>query len=209
MDAGYDIEELIDGIAERVRETSKTSFEDLVNYKCALKREIFIGGIGDGTGTMVDTLIRNWNDEDEKNNIPVEERVPIKLYIDSPGGSLTDAFSVCDSVMMSKTPVWGICTGIAYSAGFLILISCHKRIGYPLSSYLFHEGQTKSGGTASQFENYTAFYKKQLNQLKGIVIKRTNISEEEYETIKKDDVWYDANEALEKGIIDEIAEELR
>ena len=208
MDTGYDIEELINGIAERVRETSKASFEDLINYKCALKREIFIGGISDGTGTMVDTLIRYWNNEDEKNNIPVEERIPIKLYIDSPGGSLTDAFSVCDSVMMSKTPVWGICTGIAYSAGFLILISCHKRIGYPLSSYLFHEGQTKSGGTASQFENYTAFYKKQLNQLKNIVIKRTNISEEEYETIKKDDVWYDANEALEKGIIDEISKEL-
>lgn len=208
MDQEYDIEDLIEGIAQRVKEQSTASFDDLVSFDCAIKREIFISGISDGIGTMVDTLIRYWNKQDDENNIPVEEREPIKLYIDSPGGSLTDAFTVCDAVMMSKTPVWGICTGIAYSGGFLILVSCHKRIGYPLSSYLFHEGATKSGGTASQFENYTAFYKKQLNQLKGIVIKRTDISEEEYEKIKKDDVWYNAEEALDKGIIDEIAKEL-
>lgn len=202
----YDIDDLIDGLAEKVKEGAQITFEDLINYECALKREIFISGIVDGTGTMVDTLIRYWNRQDE--GIPVEERQPIKLYIDSPGGSLTDAFTVSDAVRMSKTPVYGICSGIAYSGGFLILISCHKRFGYPHSSYLFHEGQTKSSGTASQFENYTAFYKRQLVQLKHIVLDTTKITEEEYEKIKKDDVWYDAEDALEKGIIDEISKEL-
>jgi ATP-dependent Clp protease protease subunit len=202
----YDIDDLIDGLAEKVKEGAQVTFEDLINYECSLKREIFISGIVDGTGTMVDTLIRYWNRQDE--GIPVEERQPIKLYIDSPGGSLTDAFTVSDAVRMSKTPVYGICSGIAYSGGFLILISCHKRFGYPHSSYLFHEGQTKSSGTASQFENYTAFYKRQLVQLKHIVLDTTKITEEEYEKIKKDDVWYDAEDALEKGIIDEISKEL-
>lgn len=202
----YDIDDLIESMADKVKEQSTATFEDLVNYSCGLNREIFIGGIGDGTGTIVNTLIRYWNKEDE--GIPVEERKPIKIYIDSPGGSLTDAFTVSDSIRMSKTPVYGICTGIAYSGGFIILISCHKRYGYPLSSYLFHEGQTKSSGTASQFENYTAFYKRQLLQLKDLVIDTTKITEEEYSSIKKDDVWYDAKEALEKGIIDEISKEL-
>ena len=41
-------------------------------------------------------------------------------------------------------------------------------------------------------------------QLKDIVLKETNITEEEYERIKREDIWYDAYEALEKGIIDEI-----
>ena len=204
----YDIDDLIESMADKVKEQSTVTFEDLINYDCALNREIFVSGIGDGTGTMMDTLIRYWNREDEKNNIPVEERKPIKVYIDSPGGSLTDAFTVSDAIRMSKTPVWGICTGIAYSGGFIILISCHKRIGYPLSSYLFHEGQTKSAGTASQFENYTAFYKRQLLHLKDLVIETTNITEDEYTSIKKDDVWYDAKEALDKGIIDEISKEL-
>ena len=202
----YDINDLINGVASKVKEQSTLSFEDLVSYECFLHREIFISEICDGTGTMVDTLIRYWNKEDE--GLPIEKRVPIKLYIDSPGGSLTDAFTVSDAVRMSKTPVYGICNGIAYSGGFLILISCHKRFGYPHSSYLFHEGQTKSSGTASQFENYTAFYKRQLVQLKHIVLDTTKITEEEYEKIKKDDVWYDAKDALEKGIINEISKEL-
>jgi len=69
---------------------------------------------------------------------------------------------------------------------------------------LFHEGATSNEGTAGQFENYSAFYKKQLKQLQNIVIENTKITEEEYKEIRKDDVWYDAEEALEKGIIDHI-----
>lgn len=197
-----DVTDLVNNIKEDIK-----SFDDFVSIKSAINREIMIGEIDDGTGRYVDAYIRFWNKQDDKNNIPIENREPIKLYIDSCGGLLTDTFSIIDSVKMSKTPVIGICTGTAYSGGFFILISCHKRIAYPHASFLFHEGATQNGGTSGQFENYTAFYKKQLKQLKQLVLNYTKISEEEYEKIKRDDIWYDVTEALEKGIIDEIAEE--
>lgn len=197
-----DITDLVDNIKEDIK-----SFDDFVSIKSAINREIMIGEIEDGMGKYVDAYIRFWNRQDDKNNIPIEDREPIKLYIDSCGGLLTDTFSIIDSVRMSKTPVIGICTGTAYSGGFFILISCDKRIAYPHASFLFHEGATQNGGTSGQFENYTAFYKKQLKQLKQLVLDYTKISEEEYEKIKRDDIWYDSDEALEKGIIDEIAEE--
>lgn len=197
-----DITDLVDNIKEDIK-----SFDDFVSIKSAINREIMIGEIEDGMGKYVDAYIRFWNRQDDKNNIPIEDREPIKLYIDSCGGLLTDTFSIIDSVRMSKTPVIGICTGTAYSGGFFILISCNKRIAYPHASFLFHEGATQNGGTSGQFENYTAFYKKQLKQLKQLVLDYTKISEEEYEKIKREDIWYDATEALEKGIIDEIAEE--
>lgn len=197
-----DITDLVDNIKEDIK-----SFDDFVSIKSAINREIMIGEIEDGMGKYVDAYIRFWNRQDDKNNIPIEDREPIKLYIDSCGGLLTDTFSIIDSVRMSKTPVIGICTGTAYSGGFFILISCNKRIAYPHASFLFHEGATQNGGTSGQFENYTAFYKKQLKQLKQLVLDYTKISEEEYEKIKREDIWYDATEALEKGIIDKIAEE--
>lgn len=197
-----DITDLVDNIKEDIK-----SFDDFVSIKSAINREIMIGEIEDGMGKYVDAYIRFWNRQDDKNNIPIEDREPIKLYIDSCGGLLTDTFSIIDSVRMSKTPVIGICTGTAYSGGFFILISCNKRIAYPHASFLFHEGATQNGGTSGQFENYTAFYKKQLKQLKQLVLDYTKISEEEYEKIKREDIWYDTVEALEKGIIDEIAEE--
>lgn len=187
-----------------VKEDMK-DFDDYLNLYDAVNREIFIGEIEGGVGISVNAYIRYWNEQDEKDHIPVEERKPIKLYIDSPGGSLSETFTIIDSIRLSRTPVHGICIGTAYSGGFFILIACHKRIGYRHSSYLFHEGSTATEGTSGQFENYTEFYKRQLRQLRGVVIYYTNITEEEYDKIKKDDIWYDAKQALEAGIIDEIA----
>ena len=50
--------------------------------------------------------ILRWNIEDA--GVPVEKRVPIRLYINSPGGLLTPTFAVCDAIKMSATPIWAI-----------------------------------------------------------------------------------------------------
>lgn len=202
----FDLDDLLNGIGENVKRDTK-SFEDIVNLDGALDREIYVYDITSGTGTTVDGYIRFWNAYDKKHNIPVEERKPIKIYIDSCGGSLTDTLTMIDSIKMSKTPVWTIALGCTYSGGFFTFISGHRRIAYPHASFLFHEGSTSTGGTSSQFENYTNFYKKQLEQLKNIVLENTSISEDEYKDIRKDDVWYDTSEGVEKGFIDEIAED--
>lgn len=202
-----DLGDLLGAMKENVKKDIK-DFGDLVDLDAALDRNIFITAVDDETGMSVNGLIRYWNRQDDLAGIPAEKRQPIRLYIDSWGGSLSDALTVIDSVKISKTPVWGICIGAAYSAGFFILISCDKRIAYRHSSFLFHEGSAGNSGTAAQFANFAAFYKKQLNQLRDLVLENTKITAEEYQDIKKDDVWYDAEEALEKGIVDEIAEEL-
>lgn len=199
-----DVEDLAEALMTNVKDDMKT-FDDFLNLNSALNREILIGEIVDGLGVSVESYIRYWNKQDE--GIPREDREPIKIYIDSLGGMLTDSMTIIDAIKMSKTPVIGICTGCAYSGGFFIFISCDQRIAYPHSSYLFHEGATSTGGTSGQFQNYAAFYKKQLDQLKDIVLNNTNITEDEYRDIKKDDIWYDAKEALEKGIADIIAED--
>lgn len=202
----FDLDDLLNGISDNVKRDIKT-FEDIVNVDGALNREVYVYDIVAGTGSTVDGYIRFWNEYDKKHNIPVEDRKPIKLFIDSCGGSLTDTLTMIDAIKMSKTPVWTIAMGCAYSGGFFTFISGHKRIAYPHASFLFHEGSTSTGGTSSQFENYTAFYKKQLEQLKNIVLENTSISEEEYKDIRKDDIWYDVSDGIEKGFIDEIAEE--
>lgn len=201
------LDDLVDALSTNVKKDIKT-FEDLINLDGALNREIYLFDITSGTGSSIDGYIRFWNDYDKKHNIPIEEREPIKIYIDSCGGSLTDTFTIIDSIKMSKTPVWTIAIGCAYSGGFFIACSGHKRFAYPHASFLFHEGSTGTSGTAGQFENYTTFYKKQLEQLKRIVLENTNITEKEYNDIKKDDIWYTSQEAIEKNIIDEILEKL-
>jgi ATP-dependent Clp protease protease subunit len=202
-----DLNDLLNGVTDNLKENIST-FEDVIALEGGISREAYLYDINPGTGSAIDGFIRFWNNYDNKLGIPVEERKPIKLYIDSCGGSLTDTFTIIDSIKMSKTPVWTICIGCAYSGGFFSFIAGQKRIAYPHASFLFHEGSTQNGGTSSQFENYTQFYKKQLEQLKKVVLNNTNITEEEYKDIRKDDVWYDVEDGIAKGFIDEVAEEL-
>ena len=202
----FDLDELFGHMKKNVTKDIKT-FEDLMNLDGAIRREIYVYAIEDGLGSSIDGQIRFWNTYDNEHNIPVEERKPIKIYIDSCGGSLADTLTIVDAIKMSKTPIYTIATGCAYSGGFFIFISGHKRIAYPHATFLFHEGSTSNGGTSSQFENYTAFYKKILLQLQEIVLNNTDISEEEYKEIHKEDIWYDTKDGIEKGFVDEIAED--
>lgn len=152
--------------------------------------------------------IKFWNEVDNLDEIPIEERKPIKIYIDSPGGDLDATFSIIDSITLSKTPVNTITIGSGNSGGFFIGIVGHKRIGYPHSSYLFHEGYCENNGDAHKYIQFTEFYKKKLSMLKDLVRKNTKLTSEDYEKYKKDDLWLTADEALKYGIIDEIATEL-
>ena len=205
LDFVMDLTDVLSSLVENVQEDAK-SFEDILNLDNSLDRHLYVADIESGIGSTIDSMIRFWNRRDEEEGLNIEERKPIKIYIDSCGGSLTDAFTIIDSIRMSKTPVITIATGCAYSAGFFIFISGHKRIAYPHASFLYHEGSATNGGTASQFRNFADFYDIQLTQLKQIVLDYTDIDEDEYNKHKKDDWWITAEDAINYGIADEIAE---
>lgn len=183
-------------------------FHDMVELNSCLTRKLIIREIDEFTGSSVGQYIQFYNELDEQNEIPVEERIPIKIYLDSPGGDMSSTFTAIDSIRMSKTPIWTINIGMSYSGGFFIFIAGHKRFAYNLSSFLFHEGATMAGGDAGKFRNYTDFYKKQLEKLKNLTLDYTKITDEQYEKHINDDWWIDAAEALELGICDEIINEL-
>ena len=202
---GIELDELMSLLSNNLKDDVK-SFDDIINLDEALDRTAYIGDITTVLGTTISSLIRFWNKWDDKHNIAIEDRKPIKLYINSNGGDLDGTFTIIDAIRLSNTPVWVINEGKAYSGGFFIFIAGHKRFAYEHSSFLYHEGSTGTQGTAGQFQNYTAFYKKQLDQLKDIVLKYTNITEEQYKEIHKDDYWMTAEEALQDCVCDVILE---
>ena len=195
--------ELVEKLKENYGEAIK-SFSNVIEMNSYFQREMILGDIDPDVGESVEAFIRFFNQVDDDLGLPVEERQPIKIFIDSCGGDLCATLTMIDAIDASVTPIWTINIGTAQSGGFFTLISGHKRFAYPHASFLFHEGSTATGGTSGQFENYTAFYKKQLASLRELVVGKTNISEEEYDKIKREDIWYDTKDALEKGIIDEI-----
>ena len=202
----FDLDDLVDALAEKVKDDIKT-FEDVINLDGAVNREVYVGDICSGLGQTVEGYIRFWNKYDDKRNIPIEDRKPIKIYIDSNGGCLSDTFTMIDAIKLSKTPVWTICTGTAYSGGFFTFIAGHRRFAYDHASFLYHEGATATGADAGKFRNYAEFYQKELEQLKEVTLKYTKITSEEYKEHIKDDWWMTAEEALKYGVCDEITKE--
>lgn len=198
------LEDLIDN----VKTDEKKNFDDIVDLDADLHRNICIEEIYSGLGAEIDSKIRFWNRLDDKNEIAIGDREPIKIFIDSLGGSLTDSLTIVNSIQLSRTPVITIALGCVYSGGFFIFIAGDKRYAYPNASFLYHEGSAGTQGTANQFSNFAEFYKVQLKQIEDLVLNYTEINKELYNEKKRDDWWMDTNEALKYKVCDEILTEL-
>ena len=170
-----------------------------------LERVMLLNDIDETVADAISHLIRFWNRMDQ--GVPISERKPIKIYVDSPGGSLVGALTIADSIKMSTTPVYTINMGAAYSGGLLVFVAGHKRYAYKSASFLFHEGSTSTGSIdAGKFRNFAGYYENLIKRMKGYIINCTKITEEEYKEIRNDDYWFFAEEAIEKGVCDEIME---
>lgn len=210
------IKELLEKFSKN--EKNVKTFTDILTLSTSLSRELQIADIDEEVGEAVETLIRFWNkyDDELENEYKLKcetegivpepfQRTPIKIYIDSNGGSLSASYTMIDAIRMSKTPVYTINIGCAYSGGFFTFIAGHKRFCYPHASFLYHEGSTGGGSRdAGKFRNFSNFYDRLLEELKNITLTYTKISEEKYKEIQKDDFWFFADEALELGVCDEI-----
>ena len=197
-------------LIKQLYDSAKSNYDfcDIVDLSNGLNRNIVLTDIDASIGDSVNSYIQFFNRIDQEKKIDVNKRTPIKIYIDSNGGSLTACFTIIDAITMSKTPVWTINIGKAYSAGFFIFITGHKRFAYPNSSFLFHEGSTGIYQDANKFKNYADFYKQQLERLRAITLKHTQIEPEEYDKHVKDDWWFNVDEALKYGVTDKISYKL-
>jgi ATP-dependent Clp protease protease subunit len=220
----YSIEEITKSVAEVLganeknsivlayenvlNKTDLNSIDDLLEITQFKNRTIFIEDIVEGVGLAVDSIIKMHNQYDELNNIPIEQRKPIKICINSNGGLLTESLIAIDAIRMSKTPVYTVNTGKAYSGGFLIFINGDKRFVYPNGTFLFHEGSSGMEGDAHKFRNYAEFYQNETKRMKKIILETTKFTPEFYDEHSKDDLWFFAEDAIEWGVADEIITEL-
>ena len=149
--------------------------------------------------------IQFWNAEDEFDGAEIDKRIPIQIYINSPGGILTAAFQIIDAIQNSKTPVITIATGTAYSAAFFILTAGHFRYAFPNATFLFHQGSGGTIGDAHKVLQQSKFYESLLKQIKNHVLNTTQISPEQYEKHETDDWYFNTEKALKLGAIDKIS----
>lgn len=131
---------------------------------------------------------------------------PIKIYIDSYGGSVYQCFGLLSIIKDSKTPIHTIVTGCAMSCGFLISITGHKRLCYEKSTFLYHQVSGGTIGTLKEMEDEIIETKRLMKMLEEHTLEHTKMDKDLLEEIyeKKKDYYINPIKALKLGIIDEI-----
>ncbi|WP_346961268.1 ATP-dependent Clp protease proteolytic subunit [Clostridium sp.] len=149
--------------------------------------------------------ILKWNKEDK--DIPIEKRKKITIYINCPGGSTIDGFSMVDVISQSITPIRGICFALVASMGYHILLACHERIAFSNSVLLQHDGEIAIQNSTSKAKDTMKFFDNMEKRTKQYVLSRTKISEEFYDKIYDQEYWMFSDEAKALGCIDKIVGE--
>lgn len=173
----------------------------LVNYYHDIENRIYwlTDEINNYTFDLVQYIVR-WNREDK--GLPLEERKPIRIIIDCPGGALTVSQTVSHIIKMSETPVVGIGLGCVASGASLIYLSCHRRLALPNTVFILHKGSCSGiSGTYDEIVAFARDYEEQIDTLIEFYSNNTNYSEEEIEANIQTDWYIRMEEALARGLV--------
>ena len=131
---------------------------------------------------------------------------PINIYIDSYGGQVYQVLGLISIMEKSESPIHTYCTGTAMSAGFIMLISGHKRFAHKYSTIMLHQLSTGTWGMLKEIEDHVVEMKRLQAVLDSIILEKTKVTRAQLKTIYTEKLdWYlTSPEALEFGMIDEI-----
>jgi ATP-dependent Clp protease, protease subunit len=169
-------------------------------YQRLLKeRIVFIGSaIDQNTANLVCAQLILLEAEDHERDI--------SLYINSPGGSVTDGLAIYDTMQYVRPDVSTICVGLAASMGQFLLCSGTpgKRFALPHSRILMHQPSGSMQGQAADI----AIQAEQIVYLKRMMAERiafhTGQPIDRIEADSDRDRWFTAEEAREYGFIDQV-----
>ncbi|MCR4328744.1 MAG: ATP-dependent Clp endopeptidase proteolytic subunit ClpP [Patescibacteria group bacterium] len=169
-------------------------------YSRLLKeRIIFLGGpVTDSVANTVIAQLLFLEHEDAKKDI--------KLYLNSPGGSVTAGLAIYDTMQYVKPDVVTMCVGMAASMGAVLLGAGKKgkRFALPNSEILLHQVMGGVEGQAIEVEITARHIIKIKDKINQILAKHTGQAIGKIEKDTDRDFYMTAAEAKEYGLVDEI-----
>jgi len=129
---------------------------------------------------------------------------PVKLFINSGGGSITAGISSMDTILRCKVPVETYVDGFCASAATFFSVVGNQRYMSRNSYMLIHQLTTNFWGKYSEFEDEKENMDLMMKTIKDIYKKYTKLPMKKLDEILKHDLMWDANTCLKYGLIDEI-----
>ncbi len=130
----------------------------------------------------------------------------ISLYINSPGGSVTDGLAVLDTMQFIRPDVSTICIGQAMSMGAILLAAGApgKRFALPNARIMIHQPSGGMQGTAADIQIQAREIVRLREQLNHMLSKWTGQSVEKIASDADRDFVLTASESVEYGLIDKV-----
>ncbi|NTW14773.1 MAG: ATP-dependent Clp protease proteolytic subunit [Candidatus Moranbacteria bacterium] len=162
-------------------------------------RIVFLGSAIDDS--VANTVIAELLFLDSQNS-----KEDIRLYVNSPGGSVTAALAIYDTMQHVKAPVSTICVGMAASAAALLLASGAKgkRLALPNSEVMIHQVLGGAEGQATEVEIHARHILRTRDRLNRILAKHTGQKLGKIEKDTERDYFMTADEAKAYGIVDKV-----
>jgi len=171
-------------------------------YSRLLKERIvfLVGPVNDNLSSLISAQLLFLESEN-----PEKE---ISLYINSPGGVVTDGLAIYDTMQFIKSPVSTLCFGQAASMGSFLLAAGEKgkRFALPNSRIMVHQPSAGFKGQATDIEIHAKEVLSMKANLNKLYSKHTGQAIEAIEEALERDNFMSPDEALKFGIIDEIHE---
>jgi ATP-dependent Clp protease, protease subunit len=134
----------------------------------------------------------------------------IHFYINSPGGAVDDTLAIYDTMRFMTSPVSTYCIGRAYSGAALLLTAGTKGKRYilPHAKVMTHQPYGGVGGQAEDIRIQAEQIIKSKNELIRIIARHTGQPEDQVRKDSERDKYFNAMEAKEYGLVDEVITEL-
>lgn len=184
-----------------------TSLEDIPKYMKISNRELQLDTLTPQIAESIDAYIRFWNIADDELGMSLSDREPIKIYINSIGGSLDAAMTIMNAIQISRTPVYTFNIGSVHRESFLAYIAGHKRFAYADSTFMYTDTIFQK---PVEEENESTFYNKNTllttiqNNIKASLIEKLSITEAQYDKHSKNEWWFSSDDAFKLHICNEI-----
>jgi ATP-dependent Clp protease protease subunit len=165
------------------------------------ERIIFLGTpIDDQVANLVVAQLLHLESEDPEKDI--------SIYINSPGGSIYSGLAIYDTMNFVKPDIATMCVGVAMSMGSLLLAggTKGKRAVLPNSRVLIHQPSAGFEGQSTDIEIHAREILKVRERIDEIYATHTGRSQEEVRRDMERDRFFNAQQALEYGLIDRVLE---
>ncbi len=139
-----------------------------------------------------------------------DEKAPITVYINSPGGAADSGFAIYDALRYFKPPVRTIVNGLCASAAVMVFLAAPKerRFSLPNSRFLLHQPSTFVQGSASDIEISAEEILKLRQRYNQIVSAETGKGADQVTRDADRDFWLSPEEAKQYGLVGKVVKNI-